>query len=105
MFQSQVRLYLKESKRFCSLAYANDYVPIATLSGVKQNEAHSTSFPIVPTELGEIPIEVLAIASDRRGLVSQDGIRKTLLVLVNTITLFIVLFFWFYCNVPKDKIA
>ena len=80
-FTPQVRLFLVGSKRFCSAASANSKVPIATLSRMKSNEARSTSFPIVPTALGEIDIELIAVAVE---LFSADRIKEKLLILVRT---------------------
>ncbi|XP_078346612.1 venom factor-like [Oculina patagonica] len=60
-FKLKVKVKLEESKEFCTNIPAGQTSPVLSID-VKENDAVSVSFPIVPIKLGKVSIRVIAAA-------------------------------------------
>ena len=80
---------LEESKEFCTNVPSGQKSAV-TLLNVKNNDAASVSFPIIPIKLGKVLIKVIAAAQlSEEGLplssetIASDIVQRSILVVVN----------------------
>lgn len=80
---------LEESKEFCTNVPAGQKSAVLLLA-VKENDAVSVSFPIIPIKLGKVSIKVIAAAQiPGEGLlagetVASDAVVRSILVVVRS---------------------